>query len=822
MERRIIPPSVPGPISPDASSGTRNDGTHHRTDGTRYGSNGGYNRSLAPSKLAALSEILARQEFARRAGLSFNDKRDVYDSLGYQEKLIFRDYWGRYRRGGIAERVIEAYPRATWSNATIIVEDPDPNVTTLFEQAVQDLFKRLDVWPRFQRADILASIGRYSVLLIGADGELDTELPKFSESSPPLYLNAISENQATIDKLVRDISDARFGLPEEYQLNIIKGTTSITGTIQTARKAAHWSRIIHLADGLLIDDIYGKPQLEAVWNYLDDLMKVVGGGSEAFWLRANPGMQLDIDPETEYEPGDEQLLEDEITEFQHGQRRFIRTRGVDLKQLAMSVAGFESNANAILKLISGTTGIPVRILTGSERGELSSSQDRNNWNDRITERRDDFASPLVRQFIDLMVDRGALPSPSEDYTIQWPEIEELDVGEKATVALDMAKANKENSIATGQPVVTADEIRQNVFGLEPLSDVINVNEGDVLDDLDEALAQLRANEDFDLADDAPEDAEWKAVHRAASRHRETIALTFLATWEDGGNELDSEALIAALESQDTALASSIIDSMLEGIDESLSNILPDQLHVSLADGGESSLRSIKARGSFFRDEEPTNLRAAQVTATFNESNPRAIEWAANRSSQLITEISAETRAGLQALIASGLEEGIPPRRLVAQLRNIIGLRSDQARAVVNLATRLSAAKAGSVVRAGSLKIRVPKNLTGAFLRRQQVAYSRKLLADRALLIARTETLFSSNEGLRELWVQAKEDGNLPDDVVREWIVTPDDRLRDDHAAMDGVRVALDEPFDVPDGTSEPGEAPNCRCSQGLARTKDAA
>ena len=37
-------------------------------------------------------------------------------------------------------------------------------------------------------------------------------------------------------------------------------------------------------------------------------------------------------------------------------------------------------------MISAETGIPKRILTGSERGELASSQDRDNWFERYPER----------------------------------------------------------------------------------------------------------------------------------------------------------------------------------------------------------------------------------------------------------------------------------------------------------------------------------------------------------------------------------------------------------------------------------------------------
>ena len=48
----------------------------------------------------------------------------------------------------------------------------------------------------------------------------------------------------------------------------------------------HASRVIHVAEDILDDEVYGIPRLEPLYNYLDDLLKVVGGSAEMFWLDA--------------------------------------------------------------------------------------------------------------------------------------------------------------------------------------------------------------------------------------------------------------------------------------------------------------------------------------------------------------------------------------------------------------------------------------------------------------------------------------------------------------------------------------------------------
>jgi len=473
--------------------------------------------------LHALSLALDRYNMRTQAGLTYGTDRDLYATLGSKTKLEPKDYRERYERGGITERIVEAYPGGTWSGGATIVEDPKPDVDTPFELAVVELFKRLDVWSIVQRADILAGLGRYSVLLIGEAGKLNTELKRVTSADKVLYLTPYSEEFAKIEKSVSSTSDPRFGLPELYTLTF--GDTKLN-------RKVHHSRVIHVAEGLLTNDVMGKPRLRAVWNYLDDLEKIVGGGSEAAWKRADPGIQADLDPDVEMDTDDEAALEDEIDEYMHGLRRFMRTRGVNLNMLQTQVAAFGGNATAVLQLISATTGIPHRILTGSERGELASTQDRNNWNDRITERRRDFAIPLVSALIDKLIAINALPEPSE-YEVTWPEIEELDESEKATVTATLAGANQKQKAAEGVIIVTGNEIRESVLGLEPLAEVV--------DDADDALPEDDEDPDEIDTDDTDDTTDMRAdrdpseigaVQRVADKHRLKVARSFVSHWDE--------------------------------------------------------------------------------------------------------------------------------------------------------------------------------------------------------------------------------------------------------------------------------------------------
>lgn len=422
---------------------------------------------------AATSTLMSRLRFFNQAGITFNGARDLYQILGYRRQLDYKDYLDRYRRDGIAARIVEAFPRATWRGGVEIYEDDDPQKVTAFEQAFLDLEKRLHVWQTLETVDILAGISTYAVLLIGAPGELTTELPKGGEllflkpySGGGQLTHASSRASAMVASFDTDPMSPRFGEPQTYWFK----QTSVNQPV--FNREVHWSRVIHVAEKCLEDSVYGTPTLESVFNLLDDLAKITGGGSEAHWLRANAGLHLDVDKEmglpgstaAGLSPEERKDLRDKAEELQHQLQRVIVTRGVTATQLSSDVGQFGANADAVLKQIAGAKGIPMRILTGSEMGTLASEQDAANFDSQVQDRRTGYAGPMiVRRLIDRLIDYRYLPEPKQ-YEVGWPVEENMDEGGKADYAVKLATINKTYGIV----VVTDDEIRDMAFNKAPL------------------------------------------------------------------------------------------------------------------------------------------------------------------------------------------------------------------------------------------------------------------------------------------------------------------------------------------------------------------
>lgn len=413
-----------------------------------------------PKKININEKILAIQSLARQIssvfGTQYGGDRDLYDVLGYPTSLTYRDYEDKYTRQDIAARIINAPASATWRTAPTILSD-----TQAFVDAYDALSKRLGLYRIFDRVDKLASLGRYGIVLLGVKGQADLAQPINFVRNPDdiIYLQPYGEGSAEIKDFILDTENAQYGMPEMYNVAMS----------DTASTLVHYSRVLHVAEGVLEDSVYGTPRLECVYNRLNDLEKVIGGGAETYWLNSRGGLVASVDPESEVDATDETAIDDYLEDYVNKLRRFIRVKGMNISALNYSVADPKGQFDIIISAISGATGIPQRILLGSERGELASSQDEGNWNSRISERQSTYAEPIIiRGFIDRLISIGALPKTN--YTIEWPNLFELTETDKAAVAVSYSNAIESYAGLDSSLIVPPSEFRRVFLGLPDVPD----------------------------------------------------------------------------------------------------------------------------------------------------------------------------------------------------------------------------------------------------------------------------------------------------------------------------------------------------------------
>lgn len=445
--------------------------------------------------LALASTLLGRAAVAARAGYSYGTARDLYAVLGYPREIQFEQYLARYIRQDVARRVVRAPVDSCWREPPVVTEDEERE--TPFEAAVADLIETKHIWHYLARADRLSGVGRYGVVMLGL-GDVATEdelaQPAVPRAGLPLlYLQPYHEGNATIQRYDTNPVSPRYGQPELYDLRT--GTMDALGAQASAIRTlrVHWSRVIHLAEDTEDNDVYGTPRLQPVYNRLQDLELIAGGSAEMFWRGAYPGLAFGTQEGFTLDATAMTDLEDEINEYLHGLKRYMRLQGLTVDQLSTQVASPEAHVALQLSLISAATGIPQRILTGSERGELASSQDQENWSERVRERREQYVTPMVvRRFLDRLIELGVLVSPPSGYRVDWPAVYEADDTEQAAVTGVRTEAFVKYASAPG------------IEGLMPRRFYLRKYHGLTEDELDEIEAEAEGaieEENIEIAEE---------------------------------------------------------------------------------------------------------------------------------------------------------------------------------------------------------------------------------------------------------------------------------------------------------------------------------
>lgn len=376
-------------------------------------------------------------------------RRNLYDVFGYSWNPTYDQRFFKYLRQDVAARVVDAPAAALWTNP--------PQVTSTSQEwndLWEDLIARMNLFSNIERTDKLAGIGRFALLLIGYNdaGSLDQPVNTRAitqKTQKILYLQPYSERTVTIKSYNLNPRSEGFMRPEIYTIQPMSeyiigfdGRGSKGSGKSLASFDVHASRVVHIAENILENGVFGSPRMERVYNILDDILKVTGGSAETFWLTANRGLHIDIDKDLEMDSDDEANLSDEVDEYSNQLRRVLRTRGTKVTSLGSDTPDPTGTFKVLISVLSGATGIPNRILIGAEAGQLASEQDRANWADRVDERRASWGNPYVLfPLIKGLTHAGYLPGdPLMEITVEWPTSFKMSPLEKAQTSAQHARS----------------------------------------------------------------------------------------------------------------------------------------------------------------------------------------------------------------------------------------------------------------------------------------------------------------------------------------------------------------------------------------------
>lgn len=452
------------------------------------------------SRLQFLSDLSTRMSLMGSLGTSHNGQRDLWKILGYPNDVVSSDFLKQWKRGDLARAIIDKPITATWQGPVTITE-PEQEEQTELELAYEALDRKLFLKNKMKRADRLSELGKYSIILLGFDDSTaETWRQPVSEGQRTLkYIRVVSEANAEVTTWEEDPSDERYGYPRLYSIKLHKPGQKDTVDMITV----HYSRVIHITPTLLEDEIEGVPLIETIYNRLIDIEKLAGGSAEMFWRGARPGYSGKAQEGYKIGTQAKKDLLKEIEEYENDLKRILVTEGIDLQTLSQQIGDPKNHMQVQLQFVSAITNIPLRILIGSERGELASTQDQNHWKEEITQRRTErISAKIIRPFIDRLIKYGALPEPVgelHEYEVGWSDLFSMSAKDKSEIGKTLSEAiTKYISTPEAEATVPLEPFLKYILKMDDDS------VAQIIEKRDEFISDLELDEDELFEDEGDE------------------------------------------------------------------------------------------------------------------------------------------------------------------------------------------------------------------------------------------------------------------------------------------------------------------------------
>lgn len=382
-----------------------------------------------------------------RADLSYGGRDHLatrlWDAVNYpaESDLSFTTYWTRFERTSELRGIINKFAQDTWQDLPEIEDAAETDDPTDFERDVEELFQRRGLrgspkqW--FLNADRMALLGEYSVLFLGYndDRALDEPAPGIDDDQTlngPEDLNfVVPYDQGRIAgfEVEEDPRDERYHLPTTYELEVAEDDT----------RTVHWSRVIHIPEGVVDNPLKGTPFAKPIFHELLNLDKIKAASGEGYWqggyqgIVAQPPKGPDgtrITPDA-LQTGSTGDLAEQIRQHREYYQRLIATTA-DVETLGSDVGDPTEHYEIQWRSIASYLDAPLSILMGNETGERATQEDREMWHERIGGRRNQFGEPVIlRPTFDRWIRVGVLAepegAPDDDttlYYVNWKPLDE--------------------------------------------------------------------------------------------------------------------------------------------------------------------------------------------------------------------------------------------------------------------------------------------------------------------------------------------------------------------------------------------------------------
>jgi len=389
-----------------------------------------------------------------------------YADYGYPELITFEMCFNMWRRNGYATAGVNHAVETCWISYPLLVEREETHSITPIEQEYKDQFSRLKFWSHLSEADKYSRVGEYAgvIFRFRDSKKFDQPVDKVAGGINGL-VEIIPVWQGQLKPLTFDDNELseNYGSVTMYQFNEADVQTT-TGVSKRRQFQVHPDRV-HIWSRT--GTIYGTSVLEAGFNDLITIQKIIGAGGEGFWKNAKSAPILNVDKDTQIAklaqmlgvPADEiaDKMDEIVGDFNSGLDNTMMFQGIDVKFQAVDLPDPEKFLLGAEKSFAASVNEPLKLLVGNQNGERASTEDNKQWNKTCNSRIQNYIKPNVMAIIDRLVKYGILPN--KKWFLLWPDLTESTTQEKIAIAKDMVVMNKDSQ-GSGMVIFQGDEIRE--------------------------------------------------------------------------------------------------------------------------------------------------------------------------------------------------------------------------------------------------------------------------------------------------------------------------------------------------------------------------
>lgn len=252
-------------------------------------------------------------------------------------------------------------------------------------------------------------------------------------------------------------------------------------------------------------------------------------------------------------------------------------------------------------------------------------------------------------------------------------------------------------------------------------------------------------------------------------------------------------------------------------------VLSDRtLDAALSQVRQSIQNGIAANMKYLARDLPITYASRQrIGIGFDILNPRVIDAVRQLDTRVMQTLKGDVRETVRAFAENGLRDGVNPRVIAREIRQVVGLAPNQERAVANFRRLLETGDRKALSRLlrdkrfdRTLRKALGPNGTGLSVEqidKMESAYRRRMIAFNAETNARTAALDSMKLAQHLNMEDAIEKGAIdPSRLMKKWVGVMDSRERPSHVAMEGETVPYNHTYS--NGQMIPGDSEyNCRC-----------